>query len=533
MPTPVTSPALLLNAVDNFGDSLAVADEGRRVRYRDLDRESADLARRLLAMGVGKGTHVGILLPNGCDWVVAFFAITRMGAVAICLNTYSPAAELRRTLEHADVSVLVMVDAIGSFDYLERLEGAVPELRDVSSPALELESMPFLRAVLVVGEVGRVGWARSWNAGETAPPELLVAAERAVYPSDRIVLIYTSGVTGEPKGVVHAHGPMIRHAHSVAIHNGTASDDRCYTSMPLFWVGGLVVVLLAGIHVGGATLVQARFAAASALDLAERERATRLLGWAPQLSAIMQDSSYSSRDLSTLRNWGLAAPVSDPGLRQNSLGMTETNGPHTWPDTSITELPEELRGSFGVEVPGTEHRIVDPATGAVLGDGERGEVCVRGYSLMLGMYKRERSVVFDADGWYHTGDRGTFRDGHLIFTGRLDDMIKTAGANVSPREVEIALELDDGVKQAHVVGVPDAQRGTAVVAVLVPARGADIDVPAVLATAREQLAPYKVPRRVVVLDDDELPWLESGKVDRRTLAATLATDSEPASTNGV
>jgi acyl-CoA synthetase (AMP-forming)/AMP-acid ligase II len=178
------------------------------------------------------------------------------------------------------------------------------------------------------------------------------------------------------------------------------------------------------------------------------------------------------------------------------------------------------------------HKIVDPQTGTTLPDGEPGELCVRGYNVLDGMYKRERHEVFDDDGWYHTSDGGTFRQGCLIFNGRLGEMIKTAGANVSPREVELALEELPEIELAQVVGLPDEQRGELVAAVLVPATDGVLDVDEIAARLHERVASYKVPRLFAVTTRDELPFLPSTKVDRRELVRQLSTGALTTSTPG-
>jgi acyl-CoA synthetase (AMP-forming)/AMP-acid ligase II len=205
--------------------------------------------------------------------------------------------------------------------------------------------------------------------------------------------------------------------------------------------------------------------------------------------------------------------------------MTETCGPHTAcpPDQVGVIVPEELEGSFGFPMPHVHHKIVDPESGATLPEGEFGELCVRGYSVTESLYKRERREVFDDDGWYLTGDEAMFKQGCLIFNGRLGEMIKTAGANVSPREVEVALEELPEIELAQVVGLPDEQRGELVAAVLVPASDEGLDVDAVVTWLRERIATYKVPRRFAVTTRDQLPFLASTKVDRRELARRLAT----------
>ena len=212
----------------------------------------------------------------------------------------------------------------------------------------------------------------------------------------------------------------------------------------------------------------------------------------------------------------------DPGLRHNSLGQTESFGPHTAAGAELTrELPEELRGSFGLPVPYIQHRIVDPETGKDVVPGESGEVIVRGYSLSAGQYKRERHEAFDDDGWLHTGDKGHFIGNVLIFTGRITEMIKTSGSNVAPREVEVAIERFPGVGMAVVMAVPDPERGEAVGAVVTAHDGVTLDIDALKAELFEDLSNYKVPRHFLVLRAEEVPMLGSGKPDRRALKERL------------
>jgi acyl-CoA synthetase (AMP-forming)/AMP-acid ligase II len=302
--------------------------------------------------------------------------------------------------------------------------------------------------------------------------------------------------------------------------------------MPFFWVGGFVFTLLAAMHEGAFLICEEAFEPGATLALLERERATIAAGWPHYSKAMVDHPSFAERDLSSIRAGNLYAVLpdalrpKDPELRSNALGMTETCGPHTIERMDV-DLPERLRGSFGRSVPGLEHKIVDPETGATLGPGELGEICVRGYSVMLGLYKREREDVFDRDGFYHTGDAGWFdADGVLFFQARLGEMIKTAGANVTPREVEVAIETFPEVASAFVVGLPDPVRGQSVAAAVVLKRGAALDADAARARLREELSAYKVPRRWLFAAKDALPFTDSGKIDKRRLAALFPEPDE-------
>jgi acyl-CoA synthetase (AMP-forming)/AMP-acid ligase II len=250
-----------------------------------------------------------------------------------------------------------------------------------------------------------------------------------------------------------------------------------------------------------------------------------LMGWPNIRLRLLNHPTFAQRDFEGVP---YLPPPGTPDIDlqrfHNSLGMTETSGPHTAAGTDeLTRvLPDELRGSFGPRVPYVEHRIADFDTNETLPDSELGEVCIRGYSVMAGMYKREREEVFDADGWYHTGDRGYFQGPYLVFKGRNTEMIKTAGANVAPREVEVALEAFPEVKLALVFGVDDEERGQVVAAGVVPAPGATVDGDDLRERIRKELSTYKVPRAIVVLSDEDVPLLGSGKADRRAVAATVA-----------
>ena len=524
-----TVPGLLRHAVANHPGNLAVATPDERLTYADLDRRSAALAARLVALGVGKGSRVGTLLPNGAAWVVAWAAITRVGAVSTPVNTFSKAPELATMLRHADVQVLLATPRLDPHDYVGDLLSIAPGLATATAPRpLLLPELPQLRHVLFWDD-SDVAWATGGIGSnlEDEPDDLLAsvvaAMEDDVVPADPMLITYTSGSTGEPKGVVHGQGPLVRHARNLAAMSGIGPTDRIWTPMPLCWVGGFAFTLLRALSVGGAFVTQARMDAGEALRLLEAHRVTCVSAWPSIGSTLCADPAYPTTDLSALRLgtfWEGRGPGSrpiDPGLAVLSLGMSETGGPHTfWSlEDDLHGTTEEHRGTFGHEVPGVSHRIVDQH-GADVAEGVEGEVLVRGYSLMLGLHKRERAEVFDDDGWFHTGDRGFFHDGWFFFTGRQSDLIKTKGANVAPAEVEKALLSLPGVTGAFVFGVEHPERGEDVVALVV----ADDDDPESLRTElREQLSSYKIPRHVFTIEATDVPMLSSQKPDRRSLAA--------------
>jgi acyl-coenzyme A synthetase/AMP-(fatty) acid ligase len=368
------------------------------------------------------------------------------------------------------------------------------------------------------------------EAASTVPDDLLAAVEAQVAPADPLVIVYSSGSTAAPKGVVHSQRAVISHPHNLAQFRDLADDDVLYTPMPLFWVGGLSWTLVAAMHAGATLVFEDRFEPGATLDLIERERVTQVLGWPHMAKALMEHPSFPRRDLSSVRGGNLAMlKPADDGFdtapKANSLGMTETLGPHTI-EAKADALPAGKEGSFGRPVPGVEHRIVDPVTGEDCEVGVDGELWLRGYSLMLGVNKADRADTFTPDGWYRTGDGGHFdADGHFYYRGRLGEVIKSSGMNVTPRDVEIELESLDGVAVAYVTGIDDASRGQDVVAAVAldPDAPAGRDGETIRAELKARVANYLVPRHIEVFaSPQELPWLDSGKVDRRALTRILS-----------
>jgi acyl-CoA synthetase (AMP-forming)/AMP-acid ligase II len=505
---PLTLPALLHARAAERGDAVLLACDDDTLGYADAERRSAALARGLLAAGAGKGTHIGILHPNGGAFVVAWLAAARIGAVAVPLSTFSTAAELRVLLRNADVALLLAAESYRSHDYVATLREAIPEL-DLEAAPLFAASLPVLRR-LAFGDPGAGELAA---LGRRISPEVLAAAEASVSPGDRLTIVHTSGSTAEPKGVIHTHGALLRHLDNLNQLRRYTADEVLFSNSPFFWIGGLAYSLL-GTLVAGAKLVCSNAQrAAGVLDVLERERPTLVNGFAQSVAHLPLDPSFATRDLSSIRRGNLYPILPEgvrpkrPDLRHAMLGMTETGSVVLTSDDE-SDQPEHRRGSFGKPAPGFEARI-DPD----------GELHLRGPFLMEGYTGRERHEVFDADGWFPTGDLvAVDGDGFFYFQGRRGDMIKTSGANVSPREVEAAIFDLTGLT-AHVIGVPDAARGQLVAAALRVPAGRGVDAEALREQLAARLSAYKVPRRFLLLADDEVPLLSSGKLDRPALEA--------------
>ena len=523
---PASIPELLrIRRAEADGEFLVTDDE--RLTFSEADTASRELADALLASGVGKGTRVGILFPNCAQWLISWLAAARIGALTVPLSTFAPGGELARLLRHTDVQVLLMGRSIAGRDLVERIQDALPGLTDGGDVIAE-PAAPYLRRIHVWPDCER-SWATPWPHAKSVV-SLASSVEDEVVPADDLVVVSTSGTTAEPKSVVHSQGSLVRHAYILARHRGVTAADRIYSPMPFFWVGGLTMVVLQALSTGAAILAQDVFEAGSTLALLERERATFISCWTQASQAMADHPDFAKRDLSSVRGGTMiqALPPDrrprEPDLMPNLLGMTETGGPHTIVEVPDTPLPPELRGSFGIPLPGVvQHRIVDPGRGVEASTGQEGEIQVRGQIVMNGIYKQERHEVFGPDGWYATGDRGWFDDaGHLHFTGRASTLIKTAGSNVSPAEVESVLDAMLEVVHSFVVGIPHPVRGQVVAAAVVHAHGAELTAAALMAHARQNLSSFKVPTVVLILSEDQLPMLPTGKIDRTALVAMLA-----------
>ena len=489
--------ALLREQADACGDHPLLVCDADHLTYAAAHERSAELARGLVGLGAGKGTHIGLLFPNGADFVIAMLAAARIGAVVVPFSTFATRTELAHQLTHSDTEILLATTSYRDHDYVDRLAGV---------------SAPCLRHVVFDNQIAAA-----------AEPARVSALGGDVDGCDPLAIIYTSGSTGSPKGAVHTHAALLAHQRNLNEIRGLRPSDRLFCNSPFFWIGGFGFALLATLVAGSTLVCSTAPDPGATLDLLEAVHPSITNGFAAGVAHLARHDSFPRRDLSSIRRGNLypiMAPQSrprDPELRHNMLGMTEA-GSVVLLSGDDTDQPEHRRGSFGKPAPGFATRIVDPDSGRPVADGDIGELCLRGPYLMQHYYKRSREDSFDPDGWFHTGDLvRTDPDGFYYFLGRRGSMIKTAGANVSPTEVEMAIASVTGGMTAHVVGLPDPQRGQVVAAAVVVDDGLDLDEATLRADLKEVLSAYKIPRRFVAVRPTEVPLLSSGKVDIRRL----------------
>jgi fatty-acyl-CoA synthase len=520
--------------------ALRFPDAGVEWSYAALEREARALAKGLIGAGVGKGERVALLLGNRPEWAAAWLATGLVGAVAVPVNTLASGAEIDWILRHADVSMLLLQPSLASHRYLDDLLARHPALAAGAPGALRSPALPQLRRIACFGLAEARGAvlpaAALAAAGAGVSDTLLEALAAEVVPGDDALVIYTSGTTERPKGVVHLQRTPLIQSLRFASLMGMAAEDRVFTSQPFFWTAGICMSLGATLAAGACLVLQETFEPGRALELIERERITTVHAWPHQEKALGEHPDAARRDLRSVRKTRWSSPLAKlAGLEADRWGVDASYGlSETFTVVSMlpADTPAEVRAaSSGTPLPGMELRIVDPTSGEPLAAGEPGEIAVRGVTMMRGYHKVPREHTFDADGWFRTQDGGSIdADGHLHWTGRLSNLVKTGGANVSPLEIEGALRAYPGLRAALAVGVPHPTLGEALVlcAIADPDAGAAPDGEAIRAFLRERLAAYKVPRRILFFAPGELAYTGNQKIQvgplREAALARLAAE---------
>ncbi len=488
-----TLPRLVRAAAAAYGDDPAIALRGETlpddaISFRELERRSSELARGLLAKGVGKGARIGFLYANGPAFAVVFAAIARAGAVAVPLSTLLKADELVRVLRQSDVSGLIVQRSILGRDMVDRLCDALPDLGRIADPELRLRETPYLRWIVSSGDALPAAF-RTMNwltaAAGSVGDDLLREVESEIHPTDQLLEIYTSGSMALPKGVRHNHGPVLFRTHYMReMTRSIRRGAELPAMLPMFWVGGLIMSLLPNWEAGATTVCTERTLSDSRIAMG---------------TVLAEEDAYTVPE-----GWTIWA-----------LGMTETMGPYSYGD--VMRVPGyPLCAPLDHIADRFEVRLAD-TRGNPVADGERGEIQVRGYALTPGLHKIDREEYLTPDGFYRTGDMGVRQDGRILFVGREGDMIKTANSNVSPAEVEMEMQRLEGVHSAYVVGIPDRERGQLLVAAVVPRDGASLDTEQLREQLTQRLSSFKVPRAYVLLRREEVPMLPSNKVARREI----------------
>jgi fatty-acyl-CoA synthase len=513
--------ALPQRAAERWGARQALCFEDRRITFAELATGVNRVAKGLIALGIRPGDKVALWMLNRPEWIEAAFAVMKIGAVLVPINTRLRTEDVAYIIDQSDSRALVLAARSGPVDYL----GMVRELAPVGA-APATTRLPKIERIVLVSEErqpGTVAWPDLLAGGAAVDDAALVDRGAAVDPEDLAFLMYTSGTTGFPKGVMHAHR-LIRNVTDRAFRLAITENDAIMMYLPLFHLFAFSEGMLTSMVSGARQVLTESFDAAESLDLIARERATVVHGFDTHYKELVEAHERRPRDVSSVRTGVFAAGMSSstPIARRaraifsglvSGFGMSEIGVGVSVGALDSTE--EQSCEASGYPAPGYEVRIVDPSTGKDRPPDTPGEILVRGYTLMRGYYNKPEATAaaIDAEGWLHTGDMGLLRaDGHLRFMGRYRDMLKVGGENVDPMEVEAFLMSHPGISQVAVVSYPDARLSEVGVAFVCRAAGHTLTEEDVLAHCRGRIASFKIPRHVFFIED--FPMTSSGKIQK-------------------
>lgn len=490
-------------------DALVVRASGYRATYRQLWDATGAAARALMALGVQPGDRVGIWSPNRWEWVVTQFATARMGAVLVNINPAYKSAELEYALRQSGTSLLLLARGFRTTNYVEMLEGVRP-------------NCPQLSRAIVLDDEWEAFIAR---AGEVSD-EALAEREAALQFDDPINIQYTSGTTGFPKGATLSHHNILNNGFFIGEALKYTPDDRVCIPVPFYHCFGMVLGNLACTTHGACMVIPGEaFDPTVALETVQAERCSSLYGVPSMFIAELALPDFVTFDLSTLRTGimaGSPCPVEVMKRVQSEMhmtdvticyGMTETSPVST--QSAVDDPLDKRVSTVGRVHPHVEVKVIDPETGAIVERGATGELCTRGYSVMLGYWNDESAtdLAIDAAGWMHTGDLATIDDdGYVQITGRIKDMIIRGGENIYPREIEEFLYAHPAVQDAQVIGVPSDRYGEEVMAWIVPRPGMNPTAEDIIAYCKGRISSYKIPRFVKFVDG--YPMTVTGKIQK-------------------
>lgn len=502
-------------------------DRDLRFTYAEFNRRVDETALGFLAIGVRRGHHVGIWAQNVPEWLTYMYACAKIGAVCITVNTNYKQAELEYLVRHSDMDTLCITDGTWETSYVEMVYKMMPELRSCERGHLSSPRFPKLKRVVYIGQEkfrGMYSHTELMLLGQAQKTGPLEEAQAQVKPEDVIMMQYTSGTTGFPKGVMLTHLGLANNGFFTGEHMGFTAEDKLCVCVPLFHCFGVTLATMNCLTHGCTQVMVERFHPLAVLYAVHHERCTALYGVPTMFIAEMKHPLFEKFDMSCLRT-GIMAGALCPeelmqrvedkmhmrltsvyGLTEASPGLTQT----LWTDDFTVRTQ-----TVGRPYPFTEVAVIDPTTGEHCPQGVVGELCGRGYSIMKGYYKHPEATAeaIDAQGFLHSGDLGFCDEaGNYHVTGRIKDMIIRGGENIYPREIEDYLYRLPGVKDVQVAGIPSPQYGEEVGAFIILEEGTQLDEETVINFCKEGISRHKVPRYVFFLDS--YPLTGSGKIQK-------------------
>ncbi|MDR1719508.1 MAG: AMP-binding protein [Dysgonamonadaceae bacterium] len=507
---------------------LVYSDRDLRFTWKQFDERVNNMAKGLIAIGVGSGTHIGIWATNVPDWLTFLYAGAKIGAVVVTVNTNYKQHELEYLVEDSDLQTLCITEGVFDGSYVDMVYTMLPELKTSQRGYLKSERFPHLKNVVFIGQEkfrGMFNTAELLLLGQHIDNQRLDDLKNRVHCHQVVNMQYTSGTTGFPKGVMLSHYNIVNNGYFTGEGMHYTNQDKLCCCVPLFHCFGVVLATMACLTHGATQVMVERFDPLTVLASVHKERCTLLYGVPTMFIAELTHPMFDMFDVSSLRSGIMAGSLCPIELMQrvtkqlhithitSVYGLTESSPGMTH---SVVEDPFEKRcTTVGKEYPFTEVRIVNPDTGEECKNGEQGEVCCRGYLVMKGYYKNPQATaeVIDRDGWLHSGDLGIRdEDGYYRITGRIKDMIIRGGENIYPREIEEFLYSLKGIKDIQVAGVPSEKYGEEVAAFIIPDEGATLTPEDVRDYCRGKIARHKIPKYVFFVDS--YPLTGSGKIQK-------------------
>ncbi len=516
-------------------------DRNLRFTYARFDDRVNTLARGLLATGIRKGDHVGIWATNVPDWLTYMFALSRIGAITVTVNTSYKLSELEYVLRQSDMKALCLISGFRDSDYVAMVNGLVPELRCCQRGRLKSGRFPRLETVIFIGPEKHRGMYNTQELllrGEHEPADSLQRLCGSLSCHEVINMQYTSGTTGFPKGVMLTHLNILNNGFHIGERQRFTHEEKVCLPVPLFHCFGLVLGVMAILTHGATAVIVESFDPLLVLASVQKERCTALYGVPTMFIAELSHPMFRMFDTASLRTGIMAGSpcpaeimnrvISDMHASEITIAYGLTEGSPVMTQTSTND-PVDLRVStVGQALPGIEVRVVDPATNQELPRGGTGEMVCRGYNVMKGYYAMPEATAeaIDSEGWLHSGDLGTEDEaGYFRITGRIKDMIIRGGENVYPREIEEFLLRMPGVKDVQVVGIASERYGEEVGAFVILKDGETLGEEDVRDFCRGQISRFKIPRYVFFVDG--FPMTSSGKIQKyklRELGRQLLTE---------
>ena len=527
----LTIPAMFDRTVAEFGDREAVVclHQGVRLTYRELAERVNTLAKAFIACGFHKGDRVGIWSPNNVEWLITQYATAKAGIILVTINPAYRLHELEYVLSQSGCKGLVLQNQFKSSDYETMIGELCPEIALQSAGQLDTKKFPNLTHVISLTSSSQQGvydWEEFLELGSGLEAEQLAARQQDQNMDDPINIQYTSGTTGFPKGATLSHHNILNNGYFVAAVMNFSCEDRLVVPVPLYHCFGMVMGNLGCLSHGACLVYPSEgFEPEAVLQAVQAEKATALFGVPTMFIAELALPNFSEFELSSLRTGIMAgAPCPVETMKQvNELmhmteveiayGMTETS-PVSF-QTRIDSPLDKRVSTVGRVHPHVEVKIIDPDTDSICPVGQMGELCTRGYSVMLGYWNNPEatSTAIDGSGWMHTGDTAVMDDaGYVNIVGRIKDMIVRGGENIYPREIEEFLMIMDAIEAVQVTGVPDKRFGEEIIAWVKLKAGTELSDVEIREYCQDKIAHYKVPRYIRFSDD--FPMTVTGKVQK-------------------